>query len=30
MKIVVRTIFKVFARTGINATNAATMEEFKG
>ena len=30
MKIVVRTIFKVFARTGINATNAAMMEEFKG
>jgi lipopolysaccharide/colanic/teichoic acid biosynthesis glycosyltransferase len=30
MKIVVRTFFKVFARTGINAANAATMEEFRG
>ena len=30
MKIVVRTFFKVFARTGINSDKAATMEEFKG
>jgi len=30
LKIVVRTFFKVFARTGINATNVATMEEFRG
>jgi lipopolysaccharide/colanic/teichoic acid biosynthesis glycosyltransferase len=30
MKIVVKTFFRVFARTGINATNAATMEEFRG
>jgi len=30
MKIVVRTFFKVFARTGINSAKAATMEEFRG
>jgi hypothetical protein len=30
MKIVVRTFFKVFARTGINSDKAATMEEFFG
>ena len=30
MKIVVLTFFKVFSRSGINATNAATMEEFRG
>jgi lipopolysaccharide/colanic/teichoic acid biosynthesis glycosyltransferase len=30
MRIVVKTFFKVFARSGINATNAATMEEFRG
>ncbi len=30
MQIVVRTFFKVFARSGINASNAATMEEFRG
>ena len=30
MKIVVMTFFRVFARSGINATNAATMEEFRG
>jgi lipopolysaccharide/colanic/teichoic acid biosynthesis glycosyltransferase len=30
MKIVVRTFFKVFARTGINSDKAATMEEFRG
>jgi len=30
MKIVVRTFFKVFARSGINAANSATMEEFRG
>jgi lipopolysaccharide/colanic/teichoic acid biosynthesis glycosyltransferase len=30
LRIVVRTFFKVFARSGINADNSATMEEFKG
>jgi len=30
MKIVVRTFFKVFARSGINSEKAATMEEFRG
>ena len=30
MKIVVLTFFKVFARSGINSANAATMEEFQG
>ena len=30
MRIVVRTFFKVFARSGINAANSATMEEFRG
>ena len=30
MKIVVRTFFKVFARSGINSDKAATMEEFRG
>jgi lipopolysaccharide/colanic/teichoic acid biosynthesis glycosyltransferase len=30
MKIVVLTFFKVFARSGINSANAATMEEFRG
>ncbi len=30
MKIVVRTFFKVFARTGINAGEGKTMEEFRG
>jgi lipopolysaccharide/colanic/teichoic acid biosynthesis glycosyltransferase len=30
LKIVVLTFFKVFARTGINAPAAATMEEFRG
>jgi lipopolysaccharide/colanic/teichoic acid biosynthesis glycosyltransferase len=30
MRIVVKTFFKVFARSGINASNAATMEEFRG
>ncbi len=30
MKIVVMTFFRVFARSGINATNTATMEEFRG
>jgi lipopolysaccharide/colanic/teichoic acid biosynthesis glycosyltransferase len=30
MKIVVMTFFKVFARSGINSTKAATMEEFLG
>jgi lipopolysaccharide/colanic/teichoic acid biosynthesis glycosyltransferase len=30
LKIVVRTFFKVFARSGINSANAATMEEFRG
>jgi lipopolysaccharide/colanic/teichoic acid biosynthesis glycosyltransferase len=30
MKIVVITFFKVFARTGIDAGNGKTMEEFKG
>jgi sugar transferase EpsL len=30
MKIVVLTLFKVFARSGINSANAATMEEFRG
>ena len=30
LKIVVRTFFKVFARSGINSETAATMEEFQG
>lgn len=30
MRIVVMTFFKVFARSGINADKAATMEEFRG
>ena len=30
MRIVVKTFFKVFARSGINSDNAATMEEFRG
>jgi len=30
MKIVVRTFFKVFARSGINSDKSATMEEFQG
>jgi lipopolysaccharide/colanic/teichoic acid biosynthesis glycosyltransferase len=30
LKIVVRTFFKVFARSGINSDKAATMEEFRG
>jgi lipopolysaccharide/colanic/teichoic acid biosynthesis glycosyltransferase len=30
LKIVVRTFFKVFARSGINSGTAATMDEFKG
>jgi hypothetical protein len=30
MKIVVKTFFRVFARTGINAGEGKTMEEFKG
>jgi lipopolysaccharide/colanic/teichoic acid biosynthesis glycosyltransferase len=30
LKIVVLTFFKVFARSGINSANAATMEEFRG
>jgi hypothetical protein len=30
MKIVVLTFFKVFARTGINAGEGKTMEEFRG
>ncbi len=30
LKIVVRTFFKVFARSGINSETAATMDEFKG
>jgi len=30
MKIVVKTFFKVFARTGINAGEGKTMEEFRG
>ena len=30
MRIVVKTFFKVFARSGINSDKAATMEEFRG
>jgi lipopolysaccharide/colanic/teichoic acid biosynthesis glycosyltransferase len=30
MKIVVKTFFRVFARSGINSDKAATMEEFRG
>ena len=30
MKIVVKTFFKVFARSGINSDKSATMEEFRG
>ncbi len=30
MRIVVRTFFKVFARSGINSDKSATMEEFRG
>lgn len=30
MKIVVKTFFKVFARSGINSDKSATMEEFQG
>jgi lipopolysaccharide/colanic/teichoic acid biosynthesis glycosyltransferase len=30
MKIVALTFFKVFARSGINSANSATMEEFRG
>ena len=30
MKIVVMTFFKVFARSGINAGEGKTMEEFRG
>jgi hypothetical protein len=30
MRIVVRTFFKVFARTGIDAAHGGAVEEFKG